>query len=160
MEWTQRESRSAHGALSELLCRQAGVTMGSGEYRKRNGAVRLSHNNAFLTKKFCIAIGYPGTVKEFSRPFRSAIPSLLITGALDATNPVENARDVAAGLRNAVMLEVANTAHEALPVPAVQDVIVDFLRATDVRNRQVGSTRPHYLTVTESLLPPQRRGPP
>ena len=117
-------------------------------------------DNAFLTKKFCIAIGYPGTVKEFSRPFRSAIPSLLITGALDATNPVENARDVAAGLRNAVMLEVANTAHEALPVPAVQDVIVDFLRATDVRNRQVGSTRPHYLTVTESLLPPQRRGPP
>ena len=116
-------------------------------------------DNAFLTKRFCIALGFPGPVTEFARPLQSAIPSLLVTGALDATNPSENARDVATGLRNSTLLEVANVAHEALPVAAVQDVVVDFLRGTDVRSRQLRGSRPHYLTVTEALQPTQRRAP-
>jgi pimeloyl-ACP methyl ester carboxylesterase len=116
-------------------------------------------DNAFLTKRFCIAIGYPGPIKEFASPLRSRIPSLLITGELDATNPTENARDVATGLPNSTLLEVANVAHEALPVAAVQDVVMDFLRGTDVRGRQIGGSRPHYLTVTEALQPSQRRAP-
>ena len=118
-------------------------------------------DNAFLTKRFCLAAGYPGTtMAEFRRPLRSAIPSLLITGALDATNPIENARDVASGLTRSTMLEVANIAHEALPLAAVQDVVVEFLRGADVRNRQLTAPRPHYLTLTEALAPPLRRGPP
>ena len=117
-------------------------------------------DNAFLTKRFCLAVGYPGAVTEFRQPLRSAIPSLLITGALDATNPAENARDVAAGLTRATLLEAANVAHEALPVAAVQDVVVEFLRGVEVRNRQITAPRPHYLTITEALSPPPRRGPP
>ena len=116
-------------------------------------------DNAFLTKRFCIAVGYPGTAKEFARNLRSAIPSLLITGALDATNPVENARDIGVGLTNSTLLEIGNVAHEALPVAAVQDVVVEFLRGADVRNRQIAGARPHYLTVTEAISPPPRRGP-
>jgi pimeloyl-ACP methyl ester carboxylesterase len=116
-------------------------------------------DNAFLTRRFCIAMGYPGTIREFARPLRSSVPSLLITGALDATNPIENARDVAAGLTRATLLEVANAAHEALPVATVQDVIIEFLRGADVRNRQLTGSRPHYLTVTEALSPPARRAP-
>ena len=116
-------------------------------------------DNAFLTKRFCLALGYPGPITEFAKPVRSAIPTLLITGGLDATNPVENARDIATGLTASVLLEVHNVAHEALPVGAVQDVVLDFLRGVDVRNRQVSGSRPHYMTVTEALLPPQRRAP-
>jgi pimeloyl-ACP methyl ester carboxylesterase len=116
-------------------------------------------DNAFLTKRFCLAVGYPGSVTEFRRPLRSAIPSLLITGALDATNPVENARDAAVGLTRATMLEVSNVAHEALPVGAVQDVVVEFLRGADVRSRQLSGARPHYSTIAEALLPAPRRGP-
>lgn len=117
-------------------------------------------DNAFLTKRFCLAVGYPGTVTEFRRPLRSTIPSLLITGELDATNPVENAREVAAGLTRATLLEAANVAHEGLPVAAVQDVIVEFLRGADVRNRRITAPRPRYLTITEALAASQRRGPP
>ena len=116
-------------------------------------------DNAFLTKRFCIAIGYPGPVKEFTSPLRSRIPSLLITGELDATNPIENAREVATGLTNSTLLEVANVAHEALPVAPVQDVVMDFFRGTDVRGRQISGSRPHFLTITEALAPPARRGP-
>ena len=114
-------------------------------------------DNAFLTKRFCLAVGFPTIPVEFARPFRAPIPTLLITGALDATNPIENAQDVARGLTNSIVLEVANVAHEALPVDAVQQVIVDFFRGADVRGRQLSGTRPHYLTITEALRPPQRR---
>lgn len=113
-------------------------------------------DNAFLTKRFCIAAGFAGNASEFARPLRSGVPSLLITGALDATNPLENANDVANGLTSATLIEVANVAHEALPVAAVQDVIVEFLRGGDVRNRQISGSRPHYLTIPEALLPPPR----
>jgi hypothetical protein len=41
----------------------------------------------------------------------------------------------------------------------VQDVIVDFLRGTDVRGRQITGSRPHYLSITEALQPALRRGP-
>lgn len=116
-------------------------------------------DNAFLTKRFCIAVGYPGTAKEFSRSLRTTVPALLITGALDATNPAENAREVATGLTSSTLLEVGNVAHEALPVAAVQEVVVEFLRGGDVRNRQIAGSRPHYLTITEALSPPVRRDP-
>ena len=116
-------------------------------------------DNAFLTKRFCLAVGYPGTTTEFSRPLRSAIPALLITGQLDATNPSENARDVAAGLPRATLLEAVNVAHEALTVPAVQDIVLDFLRGTDVRNRKITVPPPHFLTLTEALSAPSRRAP-
>jgi len=116
-------------------------------------------DNAFLTKRFCIALGFPGTAVEFPSPVRTPIPTLLITGALDATNPLENAHDVAIGLTNPTLLEIENVAHEALPVSAVRDVVIEFLRGSDVRNRKVTGSRPHYLTITEALQPPQRRAP-
>jgi hypothetical protein len=88
---------------------------------------------------------------------RSPVPTLLITGVLDATNPIENARDVARGLLNSTVLEAANVAHEALPVDSVQAVVIDFLKGTDVRNRQVSAPRPHFLTITQALTTSVRR---
>jgi pimeloyl-ACP methyl ester carboxylesterase len=116
-------------------------------------------DNAFLTDDFCRALGYETPAVEFPSPVRSSVPTLLLTGTLDATNPVENAREVAQYLTNAVLLEVENTAHEALPVPAVQDVVVDFLRGVDVCGRRIAATLPHFPTVAEVLqaAPPRER---
>jgi pimeloyl-ACP methyl ester carboxylesterase len=107
--------------------------------------------NAFLTADFCRAAGYDMPPVEFPQPVQSAAAVLMLTGRLDATNPVENARDVARGFANAVVLEVENAAHEALPVPAVQDVVVDFLRGEDVRGRRLVAATPHFVTVAEAL---------
>jgi len=114
-------------------------------------------DNAFLTKRFCIAVGYPGTPVEFPRPVRSPVPALLITGALDATNPIENAQEVARGLTNSTLMEAGNAAHEVLPVDSVQAVVVDFLKGIDVRNRKLSASRPHYLTLSEALAGAGRR---
>ena len=71
---------------------------------------------------------------------------------------MENARDVARGIANAVLLEVENAAHEALTAPVVQDVIVDFLRGSDVRGLRIVAAAPHFATVEEALKPGPQRG--
>jgi pimeloyl-ACP methyl ester carboxylesterase len=115
-------------------------------------------DNAVLTDDFCRAVGYHKAPVEFPQRLTSSVPTLLLTGTLDATNPVENADDVARGLIGAVTLDVENAAHEALPVPAVQDAVVDFLRGTDVRGRRIVAPAPHFPTVEEALQPqPSRR---
>jgi pimeloyl-ACP methyl ester carboxylesterase len=110
-----------------------------------------SIDNEFLTDAFCQGVGYRSPAVEFPRPLRSAAPVLMLTGTLDATNPVENARDVARGLPNAVVLEVENAAHEALTAPAVQDVVVQFLGSTDVRGRTISVSRPHFASIAEAV---------
>jgi hypothetical protein len=70
---------------------------------------------------------------------------------VDATNPAENARAVAQTLPNAVLLDVENASHEALPIPAVQDVVIDFLKGADVRGRTIRTEAPRYPTLQEAL---------
>lgn len=108
-------------------------------------------DNAFLSDDFCRAVGYDHPAVEFSQPVRSTSPVLMLTGALDATNPIENAREVVRGFSNAAELEVGNAAHEALTLPAVQDVVVDFLGGKDVRRRRIAAAPPHFATLAEAL---------
>jgi pimeloyl-ACP methyl ester carboxylesterase len=108
-------------------------------------------DDAVLTDDFCRAVGYDSPPVEFAGPVSSSAPALLLTGTLDATTPVENARDVARGLPNALLLDLENAAHEALPVAAVQDVVVDFLRGIDVRGRRPADTPPHFPPVEKAL---------
>ena len=116
-------------------------------------------DNAVLTNEFCAAIGFQAPTVEFPTPVNSPTPALLLTGSLDATNPVENAQAIARGLRNAVQLEIVNAAHEGLPVPAVQDVVVDFLSGHDVRGRNIVAAVPRFPTVEAALVSGSRRAP-
>ncbi|MGH9867673.1 MAG: alpha/beta fold hydrolase [Candidatus Polarisedimenticolia bacterium] len=115
-------------------------------------------DNDFLTAEFCRNVGYEAPVVEFNGPVNSRIPVLLMTGTLDATNPVENAAEVARGFPNAVSLDVENAAHEALTVPAVQDVVVEFFRGGDVRGRSIAASPPRFLSVEEASRPQPQRG--
>lgn len=115
-------------------------------------------DNEFLTEDFCRAVGYDTSPIEFASPVTSSVPLLLLTGSLDATNPIENATEVARGFVNAVALEVENTAHEALTVPAVQDVVVDFFRDADVRGRHIAAPPPRFASVEDAAAPVPPRG--
>jgi pimeloyl-ACP methyl ester carboxylesterase len=114
-------------------------------------------DNAFLTDDFCRATGFNTPAVEFPHPVRSSIPVLMLTGTLDATNPIENAREVARGLPNAVVLEIENAAHEALPVPDVQDIVVRFLNGGDVREHRLVASTPHFASIEEASRPPSQR---
>ena len=52
---------------------------------------------------------------------------MLITGTLDAINPVHNAREVARTLRNATVIAVDGAQHEALTIDVVQRAVLAFL---------------------------------
>jgi hypothetical protein len=115
-------------------------------------------DNEFLTEDLCRSVGYATSPIEFTGPVTSSVPLLLLTGSLDATNPVENATEVARGFANAVSLEVENAAHEALTVPAVQDVVVDFFRGSDVSGRHIVAPPPRFASVADAAAPvPPRR---
>ncbi len=114
-------------------------------------------DNAFLTDDFCRAIGFNSPAVEFPNPVRSSLPALLLTGALDATNPIENAHEVARGLPNATVLEIENAAHEALPVPEVQEVVVRFLSGSDVRERRPRAPTPRFPSIAEASRPASQR---
>jgi pimeloyl-ACP methyl ester carboxylesterase len=101
-------------------------------------------DNEFLTDEFCRVLGFQSAAVEFARPVTAPIPILLVTGTLDATNPVENAVEIARHLPGATLLEVENAAHESLPVPAVQDVVVAFFQGAPVRAERIRVTPPRY----------------
>ena len=115
-------------------------------------------DNAVLTDDFCRAVGYAKPAVEFARPLRSGVPALLLTGTLDATNPVENAREVARGLSRAVLLDIENAPHEALPETAVQDVVLEFFRGGDVQGRSIVADAPRFLSVEDAAKEARGRG--
>jgi pimeloyl-ACP methyl ester carboxylesterase len=115
-------------------------------------------DNEFLTDQFCQSVGYTTPPVEFAGSVRSSVPLLLITGSLDSTNPIENADDVARGFTNAVSFEIENAVHEALPVPAVQDVVVDWFRGADVRGRRLAAPPPRFASVEAASAPVSQRG--
>ena len=108
-------------------------------------------DNQFVSNEFCKSIGAGRAGPEFRKPVSSAVPTLLLTGTLDATNPKANADDVARSLRGAINKDIVHAAHEALTHTAVQDVIVDFLKGIDVRGRSVVVTTPRYRSMEEIL---------
>jgi len=58
----------------------------------------------------------------------SELPALFISGGLDANTPAAEAEEVRFGFPRGKHLIVDDGWHETLPLPAVQDAVVDFFR--------------------------------
>lgn len=67
---------------------------------------------------------------EYRKPVRSEVPALFLVGDLDARTPIENAREIAAGLPRSKVVVVENGAHQfdLFGAPAIQPLLRDFLR--------------------------------
>ena len=66
---------------------------------------------------------------EYRQPVRSAVPALILVGDLDARTPIENAREIAAGLSRSKVVVLENGAHQfdLFGDPAIQSLLRDFL---------------------------------
>lgn len=75
----------------------------------------------------------------FRAPVRSRIPALILAGDLDARTPVENAREIAAGLPRGHLVIVENAAHEfdLFGNPVLQPLLRDFLAGRPVPTERV-----------------------
>lgn len=70
---------------------------------------------------------------------RSDVPTLILAGDLDARTPLENAREIAAGLPNAQVVVIENAAHEfdLFGSPAIRPLLQEFLADRPVRVKHV-----------------------
>jgi pimeloyl-ACP methyl ester carboxylesterase len=110
-----------------------------------------------LFREVCAAVGMTNiNVKSQTRIF-SKLPTLFVSGSLDANTPPFQAEEVRWGFPNSVHLVVENGGHETLPSPEVQTVIVDFFKGQDIKGRTVSLERPRFLSVEETKTQPTSR---
>jgi pimeloyl-ACP methyl ester carboxylesterase len=76
----------------------------------------------------CKAWPHAATPKDFHAPFRSSIPTLLISGERDPVTPPSNANEVLKGLSNGRSLVVAGLGHaEPINAGCMPDLVDDFV---------------------------------
>lgn len=69
----------------------------------------------------------------FRRPFRSNIPTLLISGTLDVRTPLEEQREAVVGLTQLTQITVENAGHDVLEAhPGVASALVAFFKDAPV----------------------------
>lgn len=95
---------------------------------------------------------------SFRSPVRSDVPTLFVSGTLDANTPPYQAEQVRWGFPNGVHLVVENAGHEStLTVPAVQDAIVRFLATGEARSDFLRLPPVDFLDRHEALERMRRR---
>ncbi|MGH9312436.1 MAG: alpha/beta hydrolase, partial [Vicinamibacterales bacterium] len=86
----------------------------------------------------CDTLGLKPLGDEFRAPLVSRLPVLFISGTLDANTPPHQAEEIRRGLPLATHIIVEGAGHEStLPLPEVEQAILDFLGGKDVRGRHL-----------------------
>lgn len=85
---------------------------------------------------------------DFRSRFTSDVPTLFLSGTLDANTPPYQARYVSWGWPRATHLVVERAGHEGvMPWGPAQEVIVDFIAGEDVRGRHVEGPSLEFISV-------------
>lgn len=88
---------------------------------------------------------------EHRTSFVSDVPTLFLSGSMDANTPPHQAREVAWGWPRATHLVVEHAGHESvMPQPEVQAVIRDFFSGRDVRDRQIRLSPVDFISVGQA----------
>ena len=100
----------------------------------------------------CERLGVPMLDASFRTPVHSPVPTLFVSGTLDAHTPPYQAEQARWGFPNSAHLIVENAGHEStLPVPAVQDAIVRFLLTGELVSEVVRLPKVDFLDREEAL---------
>lgn len=100
--------------------------------------------------EICDAVPEAGLGDEFRTRFVSDVPTLFLSGTLDANTPPYQARYVSWGWPRATHLVVERAGHESImPYEPAQEVIIDFFRGEDVRGRGIESPGLEFRSVEE-----------
>jgi pimeloyl-ACP methyl ester carboxylesterase len=105
---------------------------------RRHPAQELLGDVNWEYETLCDVWQAPDLGPEFRAPLVSAIPTLIVHGTWDTSTPIENAREVIAGLSNGHLVEVIGGGHGALydldrSWPPMRERLAAFLRGERVR---------------------------
>lgn len=89
---------------------------------------------------------------DFRSPVVSSVPTLFVSGTLDANSPPHQAEEVRWGFSDAEHLVVENVGHEQLlPDPDVLESVVGFLAGDDASLPRIRREPPDFLSIAEAL---------
>ena len=113
--------------------------------------------NVHLQPAVCrAALGKTTITDTVRQPLFSRVPTLFISGAMDANTPPFYAETLRWAFPNGVHVVVNNGFHETLPAPEVQDLVVDFFAGRTVAGRTITFDRPRFLSLEEARTAAQR----
>ena len=106
--------------------------------------------NIYMDPVLCGAIGAHDLGPRYRARIYSLVPTLFLSGSLDATTPSFEAEEVSWGFPNGVHIVVDNGFHDTLPEEDVQQLVVDYLGGADVKGRRVAAPPPKFLSLDEA----------
>ena len=96
------------------------------------------------------AVGDFALSSEYFAPLFSAVPTLFLSGTLDANTPPMKAERIRWGFPRSTHIVVENGFHETLPAEEAQALVADFFAGQDVSGRHVRFEAPRFATVDEA----------
>lgn len=96
------------------------------------------------------ALGKFALGPEYFAPFSSDVPTLFLSGTLDADTPPVKAERMRWGFSRSTMIVVENGFHETLPAPEIQSLVADSFRGTDVKDRHITFDAPTFLSLDDA----------
>jgi len=88
--------------------------------------------------------------QEYFAPLYSPVPTLFLSGTLDANTPPMRAERIRWGFPRSSHIVVENGFHETLPAADVQALVLDFFNGRDVTGRSVTLESPHFLPLADA----------
>ena len=130
--------------------------------REAEGSVLGGSRVLFQRPALCDTIGVRDLGNDYRSPVKSDVPTLFLSGSVDANAPPLQAEKLRQGFRNGVHVTVTNGWHDMLPVPDVQSVVLDFLDGKDIAGRPLlaPSIRLFSLEKAKAALGVGRAGDP
>jgi pimeloyl-ACP methyl ester carboxylesterase len=96
------------------------------------------------------ALGKFSLGQEYFAPLYSTVPTLFLSGTLDANTPPMKAERMRWGFPRSTHIVVENGFHETLPAAEVQDLVVDFLKGAYVADRHITFDSPSFLSLDDA----------
>jgi pimeloyl-ACP methyl ester carboxylesterase len=107
--------------------------------REARGAL-LGNSIDFPFPDVCEGWGVPDAGEGFRSPVKSKVPTLFISGTLDARTPVSNAEEVRRGFSTSIHLIIDGAVHSDplfLSSPRIKDVMLEFMRGRPVSTTRI-----------------------
>lgn len=147
---------------SNLMARAVNCAAGASPPRRARAAAEaewallgLPFDDVMMSADYCRGLGTGLEAEALSwRPFASDVPTLFVSGSLDSQTPPQQAEEVRYGFRRGVHLVVDDARHETLPLPAVQEAVVDFFKGQDVAGRRIADEPAAFLGIEEAASRP------
>jgi pimeloyl-ACP methyl ester carboxylesterase len=100
--------------------------------------------------EICQAWGVPDLGAAFRSPVKSRVPTLFISGTLDARTPVSNAEEVRQGFSESAHLIIEGAAHSDdlfLSSPQIQQVMLEFMKGQNLSTTRITLPAPKFSTI-------------